>query len=80
MPDKTYVHFVAVATPPERRTKIWTVMTTFGNGISLGQVKWYVNWRKYCFYPSVETLFDPACLRAIADFCEQATKDHKEKL
>ena len=59
------------------KTKIWYVRANDGGAI-LGGVSWFSQWRKYAFGPSIGTVFEPTCLRDIADFCETATKAHKE--
>lgn len=58
------------------KTKLFTVMSAAG-GV-LGWVSWYAPWRKYCAaVSSPDNIFDPTCLREIADFCEKQTKEHK---
>ena len=59
-----------------KKTRLWWVES--GNAC-LGRIKWFSHWRKYCFYPDDLTLYDPSCLREIADFCDTQTKIHKEK-
>lgn len=59
----------------ESITAKWEVTTKQGG--HLGYVKWYTGWRKYCFFPSVGTLYEQDCLRDLAEFCEQATSSHK---
>lgn len=54
-------------------TKMWSVLN---NSVSLGQVKWFSNWRRYTFYPGVGTTFDGECLTEIADFLKAATQEH----
>jgi hypothetical protein len=46
-------------------------------GETLGEVKWHGAWRAYCFFPAAGALFDRACLRELADFCERATDDQR---
>jgi hypothetical protein len=60
---------------------VWYVAPKAG-GSTLGQVKFHPAWRKYCFFPKqeLETLFDPACLRTIADFCESKTEEWQKAL
>lgn len=45
----------------------------------IGMVKWYAPWRRYCLFPYSSAVFEWDCLRTIADFCEQKTREHKEK-
>ncbi len=65
-------------TTDRRKTSRWLIRSVHGAGFCLGHVSWYSPWRRYGFYPSTLTVYDPACLRDIADFCEGRTKDHKE--
>lgn len=57
-------------------TKIWTVITKDSN-IVLGEIRWHSSWRRYCFLPRGDTLFEQDCLRNIADFIEAKTIEHK---
>ena len=36
--------------------------------IPLGQVKWYGVWRKFCFYPISNTIWDNKCLEQLLNF------------
>ena len=45
---------------------------------NLGEVKWAGNFRKYAFFPAPYTFYDSRCLRSIANFCDNLTKEHKE--
>lgn len=31
----------------------------------LGDIKWYVSWRRYCFFPNADTVWDLHCLDKI---------------
>ncbi len=72
-----YVDFIYMGKSNSGLTKIWNIESIYG-GKYLGTIKWYSNWRKYCFYPSFETIFEQSCLRLISDFIEDQTKIHKE--
>ena len=61
------------------KTDIWGVVADQSN-ITLGTIRWYGPWRCYAFGPYLNALFEKDCLRAIANFCEEQTKMHKEKL
>lgn len=58
------------------KTKRWAVVPALG-GESLGIVAWYAPWRKYCFHPGGNTVFEQDCLRDIATFCAERTTEHK---
>jgi hypothetical protein len=71
-----WIKFLEQQVPPDRKTKIFLVLTT--DGVSdLGTVKWFGRWRCYSFFPNTDTVFEKQCLRDIADFCEAETKAHK---
>lgn len=60
-----------------RKTKTWNVRSRHGNR-SLGVVQWWTHWRRYTFSPDgPQVVLDPACLRALADFCEEQTRVHR---
>lgn len=49
----------------------------------LGFVKWYPQWRQYCFYIQKDwiiscAMFSSGCLDDISDFLKQINQDHKE--
>ncbi|MBZ5700289.1 MAG: hypothetical protein LAN84_00420 [Acidobacteriia bacterium] len=44
----------------------------------LGQIRWYSGWRKYCFFPAAQIVFEQDCLRHIADFIESETAKHRK--
>lgn len=49
------------------KTFIWDVVS---GPLLLGQIKWYAPWRKYCFYPSSDTIWDASCLSEIVGFID----------
>ena len=46
------------------------------HGYLLGQVRWFPNWRQYCFKIGDEW-FSESCLRDIADFLKRTNNMHK---
>ena len=75
--SSAFINFEVVPIHEFRVTRIWAVRNL--RGVDLGQVRWYGAWRKYCFVPAAECMFDHTCLRAIADFCDKQTVDHKQE-
>jgi len=57
---------------PRRKTERWAVVPreATSNASAIGVVKWYGAWRKYAFFPFQQTLYEPTCLRDIADFID----------
>jgi hypothetical protein len=75
---KRWITFEPASRPANRKTDVWFVHPLDG-GFDLGQVKWFTGWRRYCFFPHLDTVFEQDCLRDIATFCEDETRKHKER-
>lgn len=76
IPNGTHVtKKFAIETLPDSGPKDadWTAPA----GTPLGIVKWHPGWRRYAFFPAPGTLFEPTCLRDLADFCETQTQTRK---
>jgi hypothetical protein len=58
------------------KTQIWHVIS-YQRGNMLGEIKWYTNWRQYCFFPVRTTTFNHTCLLEISEACWQLTRDHR---
>ncbi len=61
---------------PKATTRIYSVRSRH-NGLTLGTVKWYAQWRQYTFCPAVGTTFDAKCLTELAEYCKIKTAEHK---
>lgn len=72
-----YVNFDVLTTPSALRTQRWVVANK--HDYLLGEVKWFPPWRKYAFCPEPKCLFEETCLRDIAQFIVDRTKEHKSK-
>lgn len=46
------------------KTKIFRI-ASFGDSCILGFIKWHSAWRRYCFFPAGDVLFDHNCLMEI---------------
>lgn len=75
--ESKWLNFVKQEVAAGRKTLIYHVETK--NGTSLGSVAWYSQWRKYCFFPVEDTLYDPECLNDIAKFVQSMTDMHRLK-
>ena len=65
-----FIYFIrAIKQNPKTWIYIVRTDTNNGNGILLGIVKWYAQWRQYGFYPEENTVFEKTCLKDIAAFC-----------
>lgn len=74
----SWINFKEVAIIPPQKTKVWHVYTVKGEEI-LGSVKWFGRWRRYAFFP-LNSVFEQDCLRDIANFIEEKTREHRAKV
>ena len=74
----SYMDFVLQPQEEGRKTEKWKVISAMGSH-ELGVVSFHPAWRKYVFWPERNTIFDPACLRELADFVERQTNHWKAK-
>jgi hypothetical protein len=59
------------------KTDTWGVWD-IGETESLGEIRWYTPWRKYCFFPYTGTVFEQDCLNRIAEFLVSETAKHRK--
>lgn len=72
----TWIHFRDMGVPEGMKTRVFQVYDS--TGTLLGAVRWFGRWRCYAFYPHGETVYEPTCLREIAEFCAEETRRHRE--
>jgi len=48
-------------------------------GEHIGEIRWFGRWRKYCFFPNDNTVYDAKCLTDITNILIELMKEHKEK-
>jgi hypothetical protein len=53
-------------------------VTSRHTNVLLGYVKWYNQWRQYCFF-STDVVLDVKCLQDIKSFVELATNCHRDQ-
>lgn len=74
----THIIFRKTLTPQGMITRRWSVVNKYGDG-DLGTVKWFSRWRKYCFFPLPNCVFEEVCMREISEFITERTIAHKQK-
>ena len=62
----------------KRKTQIWWCRNNRSRSV-LGIVKWYSQWRQYCFFPDPHTVFNTICCEDIINFIKQLNSEHKSK-
>lgn len=67
----TNEYFVILEERPEKRkTSIYHIFSHKSRD-EIGLIKWYGAWRKYCFFPNADTIWDNKCLSSINSFLEE---------
>jgi hypothetical protein len=74
-----WIDFDLVDLPAKNKTKIWNIRTKDSHDL-IGVVRWHCPWRKYCLFGITEVVYEQDCLRDIAEFIEQKTKEHHQKI
>ena len=93
MSKPRWIRFEGTGKSESGKTRTWDVRSTselgghvVKKGHHLGTVQWLGAWRQYVFVPLLrdeddglfnEYVYNPACLREIADFVEAKTKEHR---
>lgn len=65
---------------PNKKTKVFLVVTNSVQVQDLGWIKWYGPWRKYSFFPQERTVFETDCLNDIVKFINKLMLDRKVEL
>lgn len=71
-----YLEFTEEQLSPAGKTKYVGVYAR-RSGARLGGIRWFGRWRQYVFVPERETVFNPTCLREIADRVDALTVEHR---
>jgi hypothetical protein len=72
----THIFFYFQERSKSGKTSIWHVYSKDGQ-LVLGHIKWFGRWRKYAFYPAVQTIYEEVCLNEIAEFIKNKTREHR---
>jgi hypothetical protein len=52
------------------KTSRWSIHNNRSQAF-LGEIKWYSAWRQYCFFTTMDAVFNDSCMRDIIDFISQ---------
>lgn len=72
-----YIEFFFAGVTKSGATQIWNVLNK-RTGENCGQIKWHGGFRKYCFFPTNNFLFDSDCLRMISEKMEDMNAMRRE--
>jgi len=63
-----YIHFMNIG--DIGKTSRWSIHSNRTQAF-LGEVKWYSAWRQYCFFTTMDAVFNDNCMKDILDFIGQ---------
>lgn len=63
MIESKYIEFDKIG--DTGKTEIWNILSKKSQFI-LGKIRWYGQWRQYCFFPSANCIFNVGCLSDIS--------------
>ena len=76
-----YFYIVKLNRPENRKTDIYCI-ATIGTNYIIGEIRWWGAWRKYCFFPNEDTVYDNKCMLQIMNFMNEVNlaryKDKEE--
>ena len=62
-----------------RKTPIYHIISKNSED-EIGIIKWFGAWRKYCFFPNGNTVWDNKCLQYIINFLNEKNKIRRNNL
>lgn len=62
----------------KRKTPIYHIFSKDGD-LPLGEISWHGPWRKFCFFPEKNTIFEITCLNDIIIFIQEKMNERNEK-
>jgi len=75
--ESKYIEFMEVG--DTGKTKIWQVLSR-KTAYVLGHIRWYGPWRRYCFFPSPETVFSIDCMEVISANIKYLMDERKQRI
>lgn len=63
-----HIHFIEI--PTQSKTSVWSCYVN-NSSDELGQIRWYVRWGQYCYFPVAQAIYSADCLNDIAYFIMQ---------
>lgn len=74
MSEGTWIRFVLVERLP--KTDVYNIISK-DDECRIGQIRWLGRWRKYCFFPDPNTVYENVCLGEISSFIKELMEKRK---
>lgn len=75
MPKK-YLSLQATGPSKSGLTRTYSVSSAASKEV-IGFIKWYGPWRRYCFFPGTDTVWDSNCLGEIKAYLDECNENYK---
>jgi len=76
--NKEYKYIYFKELTAKLKTRVFLVLNKTSDDF-LGYVKWYAPWRRYCFLPYTNLVFDAGCLTDISNFLNEIMAERKKE-
>ncbi len=76
--ENDYKYVTMIKTEDKPKTSVFDVYTKRKD--ILGEIKWFAQWRQYCFFPEDDCVFSKGCMSDINNFIEQLMDLRKQEL
>jgi hypothetical protein len=76
--DMKYMIITELPQDQTKKTKKFNVFNK-GSDYLLGHIAWYPQWRQYCYFPALRTVFSVGCIDDISQFIKEQNEAHKKK-
>lgn len=77
--NKKYIKFRDISELKQKTKKFLVVNISSDYPYPIGEIKWYSQWRQYCFFPDEETIYSVGCLKEINDFINRLMEEKKRR-
>lgn len=67
--DNDYKYITMIKSEDKPKTSVFEVYTKHKD--ILGEIKWFPQWRQYCFFPEDDCVFSKGCMADINQFIEK---------
>lgn len=75
--DTKHLLFIQMDRDKDRKTEV--IVVNNKHNATIGVIKWYSNWRQYCFFPYNETIWNIDCLISINEVIMNMTNSKNKK-
>lgn len=65
-----FITFEKVDLKKKRKTQVWSCINRKADR-DIGTIMWYPQWRQYCYFPELDTVYSAGCCEDIAGFINQ---------